>query len=64
MEDHKHCIICGKAIPPDKYICSPSCETILKSHQRQAQRMRIVTLGVFFLFFIILLATAILRSQA
>ncbi|MFN4132933.1 MAG: DUF2116 family Zn-ribbon domain-containing protein [Candidatus Hadarchaeales archaeon] len=63
MEDHRHCIICGKAIPTDKYVCSPSCETILKSHQKQAQRMRMITLAVFFLFFIILVMTAILRSS-
>ena len=27
VDDHRHCVICGKAVPPKKEVCSPICQT-------------------------------------
>lgn len=58
IEDHKHCPICGKAMDPDKAICSPSCEEISKQQQKKMSRTR----NIMTLLFIVMLVVLILLS--
>jgi predicted nucleic acid-binding Zn ribbon protein len=52
VEDHRHCIVCGKSVDPEKFFCSPSCEELFKRQQGRLKKTRIFTM----LFFIILFA--------
>ncbi|MDI9646654.1 MAG: DUF2116 family Zn-ribbon domain-containing protein [Archaeoglobales archaeon] len=49
---HRHCIVCGKAIEPEKKFCSNECEETMK---REQKRQRNFTLAMFGLLFILLL---------
>lgn len=61
VEDHRHCVVCGKPTAPDHYLCSPSCEEIFKRQQRRYQHIRLITMGMVVAVFLILL---LLRSGA
>ena len=62
VEDHKHCVVCGKAVEPDKFICSPACESVLKRSQKQAARMRYFMMGTLIVFFVVIMALSYLRA--
>jgi len=53
--DHRHCRICGKAIPPDQEFCSEDCRRAHEGFQRRQRRMRNIFLLVYILIFVILL---------
>jgi len=57
---HKHCIICGKAIPPDQQFCSSKCEETYNRYQRKMMIERRIFYGMLviamFIFFILLIA--------
>jgi predicted nucleic acid-binding Zn ribbon protein len=55
IEDHKHCIVCGKPVEMDKFVCSPSCEEIIKRHQKSASRSRMIMLVVFAVLIVLIL---------
>ena len=55
VEDHKHCVVCGRAIEPDKFICSPACEEVMKRSQKQAARTRFIMLGMFVALFAVII---------
>jgi predicted nucleic acid-binding Zn ribbon protein len=59
VEDHKHCIVCGKPIEPDKFVCSPSCEEILKKQQKSMARSRMIMLLVIFIILIVFIVASI-----
>jgi predicted nucleic acid-binding Zn ribbon protein len=63
VEDHKHCVVCGRAIEPDKFICSPACEEVLKKSQKQAARMRFIMLGMFVALFVVLIVVSYLKGS-
>lgn len=60
-EDHRHCIICGKAVPPEKFICSPPCEGVFRKHQKRMARTRIFVLAMFIVFFMLVLVVSALK---
>ncbi len=60
-EDHRHCVICGRVIPPDKFVCSPECEDVLKEHQKQLMRRR--KINMIFLIFILVIFVAIIVAS-
>jgi predicted nucleic acid-binding Zn ribbon protein len=60
IEDHKHCIVCGKPVEMDKFVCSPSCEEIIKRHQKSASRSRMIMFAV--MIFIIILFVFMSRT--
>ncbi|PUA32922.1 MAG: hypothetical protein B9J98_03270 [Candidatus Terraquivivens tikiterensis] len=35
--DHRHCIVCGRAIPPDEQVCSPDCREKLELSKEKEQ---------------------------
>ena len=54
-EDHRHCIVCGKAIESDKFFCSPPCEDIFKKQQKRMARTRLIMMAVFIALFVVIL---------
>ena len=38
--DHRHCVTCGKAIPPDKKFCSEECRMKYEEARMREKRMR------------------------
>ncbi len=59
VEDHRHCMMCGKAIERDKLFCSEACEEVFMIQQRRIRRARIL---FFFLMTIILGLIFVLSS--
>lgn len=57
--DHRHCKICGRAIPPNKEVCSAECEQIKVRAETRQRRMKnillIIYVMVFLFFFLILI---------
>lgn len=62
IEDHKHCIVCGKANEPDKFFCSPSCEEMFKKQQKKMARSRMLMLALFIVMFVVIMVVSSLRS--
>ena len=56
--DHRHCKICGKAIPPNQEFCSENCRSISERMEARQKRMRnlliIMYVAVFLIIFIML----------
>ena len=40
IQDHRHCPVCGKPIPPDQKYCSTKCEAIDMKRNREAEFVR------------------------
>lgn len=40
VDDHKHCIVCGRVVSSDKLFDSLECEERFKLQQRRISRMR------------------------
>lgn len=62
VEEHKHCAICEKVIPPDKKVCSKKCEKELEA--RLSKRRMLLYLfyaGIAIFLFILLLQLAGLK---
>lgn len=38
VEPHKHCLVCGKAIPMDKNFCSEKCERYYEQKVKKQKR--------------------------
>ncbi len=56
--NHRHCRICGKAIPPDKELCSAECEGVqakIEARQKRMKNVMLVMYAVIFLVFLIML---------
>jgi predicted nucleic acid-binding Zn ribbon protein len=55
VEDHKHCLVCGKPTDPDKNFCSTSCEELAKQQQKRASRSRLIMLILFIVMFAVII---------
>jgi len=64
VEDHRHCIVCGKPVPPDKLVCSPACEEILRMQRKRYRRMQIYTMALFIVLFLVVLIVGVVRSAS
>jgi len=62
IEDHKHCIVCGKAIEPDKFFCSPSCEETYKKQQKSIARSRTIMMVIFVVIIVVFILMSRLGS--
>ncbi len=52
IQQHKHCLVCEKAIPTDKRFCSERCETIHEERRKRARRrMQWIFYGGFAIIF-------------
>lgn len=54
-EDHRHCMVCGRATSPEKSFCSPSCEEVFRRHQKRLARVRSFMMLLFVLFLLLIL---------
>lgn len=63
VEDHRHCMMCGKPTPPDKYLCSPSCEEILKRQQLRLRKTRVLNILIVLTIFVVLVILSFLRGS-
>ncbi|MCS7146454.1 MAG: DUF2116 family Zn-ribbon domain-containing protein [Nitrososphaerota archaeon] len=60
IPDHRHCIVCGRPVPPKEEICSDECRNVYEGRLRRERRTRIFLLilyaallaSLFFFFFI------------
>ncbi|MCS7118719.1 MAG: DUF2116 family Zn-ribbon domain-containing protein [Archaeoglobaceae archaeon] len=50
---HRHCVICGKAIEVDKFVCGEECQTRL---ERERKKQRNFTIFMFAMLLVLLLA--------
>ncbi|MEM4161379.1 MAG: DUF2116 family Zn-ribbon domain-containing protein [Thermoplasmata archaeon] len=61
VEDHRHCVICEKVIPPDKKVCGKKCEKELEV--RLGKKKMLVYLlyagAALFLFILLLQLTGL-----
>jgi predicted nucleic acid-binding Zn ribbon protein len=63
VEDHKHCIVCGKATAPDKLFCSPSCDELMKAQQKRMKKSRTIMLVLFVVMFVVIIISSALRTS-
>ena len=52
---HKHCINCGRAQPPDKQYCSDKCDEEFQKLQKNKKKVLYITYGMMIFFIIILI---------
>ncbi|MFQ6088038.1 MAG: DUF2116 family Zn-ribbon domain-containing protein [Candidatus Methanofastidiosia archaeon] len=43
IQQHKHCVMCDKAIAPDRRVCSPRCERMYADRLKKAKRYNTIT---------------------
>jgi len=60
--DHRHCRICGKAIPPNQEFCSEDCRSVSERMEARQKRMRNILILMYVVVFIILFAMIALRG--
>ncbi|MDI6820389.1 MAG: DUF2116 family Zn-ribbon domain-containing protein [Candidatus Hodarchaeaceae archaeon] len=58
VEDHKHCVVCGRSVAPEKLLCSVECENMFKQHQKRMLRMRLFTMAIFIALFLLILLSS------
>ncbi len=49
---HRHCVVCGKAIEPDKQFCSEECEEV---YQKERKKQRNYMIFMFVMLFVLLI---------
>jgi predicted nucleic acid-binding Zn ribbon protein len=50
IQQHKHCVICDKAIPPDKKVCSERCEEQLNAKLKKNKRWSSLYTAFYIIF--------------
>jgi len=61
VEDHKHCVVCGRAVTSEKLLCSPACEEVFKKHQARLRRTRLMMLAMLIILFVVLVVAGYFR---
>jgi len=62
IEDHKHCIVCGKPTTADKFFCSPSCEAVFQTQQKKMKKSRTLMLALFVVMFVVMIVITSLKG--
>ncbi len=52
---HKHCINCGRAQPPDKQYCSDRCETEFSTLQNRKKMVLYANYGMILFLVVVLI---------
>ncbi|MHA1595787.1 MAG: DUF2116 family Zn-ribbon domain-containing protein [Candidatus Baldrarchaeia archaeon] len=52
---HRHCKVCGKAIPLDREFCSRQCEISYREWERRNRRLTTIMYLVLLIIFIVLM---------
>jgi len=61
--DHRHCRICGKAIPPGREFCSDECENVHRRAEARQKRMRNILLILYVVVFLSIFMMLALRGM-
>lgn len=59
--DHRHCVVCGRAIPPNEQTCSPDCKEKLEISREKEKKSRRMMLIIYVVVIVILLLLFLLR---
>ncbi len=51
---HRHCVVCGKAIEPDKVTCSDDCQQTLEKEKKKQRNFMIFMMGGFLILMLLL----------
>jgi len=62
-EEHRHCIVCGKVVDPEKFFCSPACENTYKQQQKRMSRMRLIMMVILVVMVMVVLVLSALRGS-
>ncbi len=52
---HRHCIVCGKAIEPDKIYCSKKCEIQAEKERKRQRNLMLIMFGSMFLMLMLII---------
>ena len=52
---HRHCIVCGKAIEPDKTYCSKECEIEAEKERKRQRNLMLIMFGSMFLMLMLII---------
>jgi len=63
VDDHKHCIVCGRVVSLDKLLCSPECEERFKMQQKRVSRMRMYMMLMVGALFLLIILTSLIRAR-
>jgi predicted nucleic acid-binding Zn ribbon protein len=63
VEDHRHCIVCGKPTTSEKFFCSPACEDVFKTQQKKMKKSRTLMMVLFIVMFVVMIALTSLRGS-
>ena len=61
--DHRHCMTCGKAIPPDKEFCSEECRKKYEQVRMREERMKKILWIMYAVMIGSLLMVIVLRAM-
>ena len=61
--DHRHCMTCGRAIPPDREFCSEECRRKYEEARMRERRMRKMLWIIYAVMIGALLVTIMLRAM-
>ncbi|MEA1993164.1 MAG: DUF2116 family Zn-ribbon domain-containing protein [Euryarchaeota archaeon] len=56
IEPHKHCMVCGKAIPTDKSFCSEKCEEHYRKRVKKQKMYSYLLMAVPIILIVLLIA--------
>jgi len=62
VEDHKHCIVCGRVVSSDKLLCSPECEERFKMQQKRVSRLRMYMMFMVAALFLLIITISLIRA--
>ncbi len=55
---HRHCIVCGKAIEPDKTFCSDECKEVWEREKKRQRYFSFLMLALLFILMFLIFFTA------
>lgn len=59
IQQHRHCVICDKAVPPDKKFCSERCEEQMNLKLKKNKRWSQIYTAFFVIFIAFVVYTLI-----
>ena len=62
--DHRHCVVCGRAVPPSAEFCSPDCREKFMAAKAKEKRSKIMLIVVYVLMMVVLVFFFLARPMA
>jgi predicted nucleic acid-binding Zn ribbon protein len=47
IPDHRHCVICGRPVPPKEELCSDECRGVYQDRLKRERRSRVMLLILY-----------------